>query len=93
MSEREMAEVLALDVLGWLATQEDLLTTFQGASGLSVDDLKHRASDPDLLGAVMDFVLMDDTWVISYCDHAKIPYERLAAARAQLPGGEQVHWT
>lgn len=93
MSERDTAEVVALGVLGWLATQEDLLSTFQGATGLGVSDLKTRASDPELLGAVLDFVLMDDAWVVSYCDHAQVPYERLAQARAQLPGGEQVHWT
>lgn len=93
MSERDNAEILALDVLGWLVTQEDLLSTFQGATGLGTSDLKGRAAEPELLGAVMDFLLMDDAWVMSYCDSAKIPYDRLAQARAQLPGGEQVHWT
>ena len=93
MIERDTAETLALDVLGWLVTQDELLSTFQGASGLGTSDLKERAGDPELLGAVMDFLLMDDAWVMSYCDAAKIPYERLAQARAHLPGGEQVHWT
>jgi hypothetical protein len=52
-----------------------------------------QASDPIFLGAVLDFLMMDDAWVIGFCDHLSIPYERIMQARAALPGGEQVHWT
>lgn len=93
MAQQKTAEVLALEALQWLASEEELLSVFQGASGLNADDLKERAADPDLLGSVLDFVLMDDAWVISFCDRAGVPYASLAEARAQLPGGEHVHWT
>ena len=90
---RETAEVLGLQALGWLASNDDLLPSFLGSTGATEDDLRARASDPAFLGAVLDFLMMDDTWVVSFCDVHNIPYDRIMPARAALPGGEQVHWT
>lgn len=91
--QQDSAETIALNVLGWMAGQDDLLNVFLGASGMSRDDLRTRANQPELLGAVLDFVLMDDAWVIAACDALSLPGESLMQARAALPGGEQVHWT
>ncbi|THH35724.1 DUF3572 family protein [Aliishimia ponticola] len=93
MLSQESAETFALGVLQWLAGQDDLLGVFLGASGLSEQGLRERAGDPEVLGAVLDFVMMDDQWVRQCCDHLEQPYESLMQARAALPGGEQVHWT
>ncbi len=93
MDTREFAETLALQALGWLAGHEDLLPMFLGSSGLDEGDLRSRAEDPDLLAAVLDFLMMDDLWVKGFCDDHGISYVRVVEARAALPGGEQVHWT
>lgn len=90
---RESAETLALEALGWLAGNDDLLPVFLGASGASESDMRDRAADPVFLGGVLDFLMMDDAWVIGFCDHRSIHYDRLMQARAALPGGEQVNWT
>jgi len=89
----EAAETLALRALAWLAANDDLLPVFLGSTGASEADVKAQAGDPVFLGAVLDFLMMDDAWVIGFCDHAALPYERIMEARAALPGGEQVHWT
>ena len=89
----DQAEVLGIKALGWLAANEELLPVFMGASGASLSDLRDRAQDPDFLGAVLDFLLMDDAWVMAFCESATLPYEKLAEARAALPGGQQMHWT
>jgi hypothetical protein len=36
---------------------------------------------------VLDFLLMDDAWVVAFCDAAGLPYEAPMRARAALPGG------
>ncbi len=90
---RDTAETLALQALGWLASNDDLLPAFLGSTGATEDDVRARATDPVFLGAVFDFLMMDDAWVISFCDAHALPYERIMQARAALPGGEQVHWT
>jgi hypothetical protein len=89
----ESAETLALQALGWLAANDDLLPVFLGATGASESDVKAQATDPTFLGAVLDFIMMDDAWVIAFCDTQSLPYERIMMARVALPGGEQVNWT
>lgn len=88
-----MAETVALTALGWLAGNDELLPVFLGASGATEADLRAGAADPAFLGAVLDFVMMDDAWVIALCDAAGLGYEAPMAARQALPGGGHVHWT
>jgi hypothetical protein len=90
---QESAETLALQALGWLAANDDLLPVFLGASGVSEAELRTSAADPGFLGGVLDFLLSDDAWVTAFCDAQGVPYTRLLEARVALPGGEQVHWT
>lgn len=93
MSAQESAEMLALNALGWLAGQPELLTQFLAASGASLEDLPGAAARPDFLGALLDFVLMEDAWVIGFCDAQGLPYTAPMQARAALPGGPGPHWT
>lgn len=93
MMRQENAETVALQVLGWLAGNEDLFGTFLGATGASVDDLATSAQQPGFLGSILDFLLMDDAWVMAFCEAENLRYEIPMQARAALPGGEQMHWT
>ena len=90
---QESAETVGLQALGWLAGNEDLLPVFLGATGASEADVRSGASEPAFLGGLLDFLMMDDAWVMSFCDSISIPYDRLMQARHSLPGGEQVNWT
>ncbi len=89
----DAAETLALQALAWLIADEDLLGVFLGASGAGEDDLRARAQDGEFLGSVLDFLMLDDAWVMRFCDAQAIPYDRVMLARAALPGGAQVNWT
>ncbi|MEM1232509.1 MAG: DUF3572 domain-containing protein [Pseudomonadota bacterium] len=90
---QDRAETIALTALGWLAAHDDLMPVFLGSTGATIDDLRAQAGDADFLGSVLDFILMDDAWVVELCDAQSWKYEDLAAARAALPGGAQVNWT
>lgn len=89
----DAAETLALNVLGWLVANDDLLPVFLGSTGAGREELRERAGDPDFLAGVLDFLMMDDAWVMAFCDQTDIPYEYPMKARAALPGGAQTHWT
>lgn len=90
---QESAEVVGLKALEWLLAQQDVLAVFMGSTGASAEDVRAGASDPAFLGAVLDFILLDDAWVKGMCDDAGLPYDQPMMARAMLPGGEAVHWT
>lgn len=90
---QETAELLGLQVLTWLIGHDDLLPVFMGSTGATEDDMRQGVTDPGMQAAVLDFVLMDDAWVMQAGDALGVSYETLAQVRAMLPGGEQVHWT
>lgn len=93
MNKRVDAEILALKALTWLMSDEDLRDVFLGATGLSEHALRGNPGDPDLLASVLDFLLMDDAWIIRFCDAHALPYAHVQHARTALPGGLAVHWT
>lgn len=90
---RESAELVGLKALAWIAGHDELLPVFLGATGASEADLRAGVADPAFLGAVLDFIIMDDAWVTGFCDAEGLPYDQPMMARMALPGGEQVHWT
>lgn len=87
------AELVALQALEWLATQDDVLTGFLGASGAVLADVPALAGDPTFLGAVLDFILTDDAWVLGFAAAIAVPPDHVLRARAGLPGGDLPHWT
>ncbi len=89
----ETAQTIALQALAWLVGQEDICSAFLGASGSSVDDLRGRATDPIFQASLLEFLTMDDNWVMAFCDSIGLGYEDPLRARYALPGAEQVHWT
>ena len=91
--QQDRAEMIALQALGWLAAHDDLLPVFLGATGASVDDIGAQAGDPAFLGSVLDFLIMDDAWIMAFCDTVGLGYQDPMRARQSLPGGAQVHWT
>lgn len=89
----QQAETTALLALGWLAGNDELLPVFLGASGADMATLRAQATEPGMLLAVLDFIVMDDAWVLDCAAALDLPPEALARAREALPGGAQTHWT
>jgi hypothetical protein len=91
--KQDMAETRALGVLGWLLGQDELLPVFLGAGGVTEADLRRRAGEPEFLASVIDFVLLDDAWVIDCATALGWPPETVPDIRAALPGGDLPNWT
>lgn len=91
--KHESAEAVALDCLAWLIGNDELLPVFMGASGAGEADLRAGAQDPVFLGSVLDFMLLDDAWILAFCDDRGRAPEAVMQARRALPGGTEVSWT
>ncbi|PWR04037.1 DUF3572 domain-containing protein [Meridianimarinicoccus roseus] len=87
------AETVALQALDYIAGTDDLLHVFVNATGIEAARLPGAAQDPEFLAAVLDFVLMDDAWVLGCAEAAGIVPEAVPRARAALPGGTLPNWT
>ena len=90
---RESAELLAIEALSWLVTNDELLPVFLNSTGADASDLRARAQDPEFLGAVLDFLLMDDSWISAFCGNNGYNTDFPLRARAALPGGAEANWT
>jgi len=91
--QQNSAETLAIQAMAWLIGNDELLPVFLGATGASEGDLRARVSDPVFLASVLDFLTMDDAWVMAFCDANGLTYEAPMRARQALPGGAEVSWT
>jgi len=89
----ELAQTIALQALGWIIGQDELRDVFLGSTGGTAAELASNASDPALQASVLEFLTMDDAWVIQFCDANGLKYEQPLQARYALPGAEHVHWT
>lgn len=91
--QQDFAETQALALLAWLLGEDEILPLFMGATGVGEDDLRARAGEPEFLASVMDFLLLDDAWVIQGSDATGIAAQEFAMIRAALPGGALPNWT
>lgn len=91
--DQNSAEKLAINVLVWMAGNDDLVMQFLNQSGCSADDLRARSQDPEFLGFVLDFLLSDDDMISAFCEQSNIAFDVPLKARAAIAGGQDVHWT
>lgn len=85
-SAAEQAETLALRALAFIAADEDRFLRFLASSGMTPDDVKRRAADPDFLAGVYDHMLADEALLVAFADTADVAPEKIVAARYRLPG-------
>ncbi len=89
----EAAESIAIKALVWIAEREELASSFLGASGASADDLRERATDPEFLGFVLDFLLSDEDALLGFCEDVAVKPDAPMRARVAMPGGDLPNWT
>ncbi|MCE4225533.1 DUF3572 domain-containing protein [Methylobacterium sp. C25] len=77
-------ESLALEVLVWLAGDEDRLFPFLQASGLNPGTVRESARDPAFLAAVLDHVMGDETLLLACADALDVKPETIATAWRRL---------
>ena len=90
---KEIAETRALEVLTWVLAEDDLIQVFMGATGASQDDLRSNTLNHEFLISILDFVLMDDSWVISCSKFMNIDPSQIQVIKMSLDGGQEVNWT
>lgn len=90
---QDIVDDVALKAVVWLAGNDDLLPVFMGSTGADEAAFRAGIGEPEFQASVLDFLLMDDAWIVAFCDSQGLPYDRVMQARACLPGGQQVNWT
>lgn len=79
-----MAEIVAVQALGFIAGDPERLGSFLAESGLGPETLRTAAADPQFLAAVLDFVMRDDATVKAFAAASELHPTNIAAARQVL---------
>ncbi|MCK5931257.1 MAG: DUF3572 domain-containing protein [Fulvimarina manganoxydans] len=87
---REVAEAIAVEALGFIASDPILFDRFCGVTGLSAGEMRAAASEPGFLGGVLDFVTAHEPTLMAFCERSERSPELVARA-GHLIGGD-VPW-
>ena len=81
---REVAEIVAIQALSFVAGDPERLGAFLAETGIGPETLRSAAADPHFLAGVLDFVLRDDATVKEFAAASELDPATIAAARDVL---------
>jgi hypothetical protein len=81
---REVAEIVAIQALSFVAGDSERLGLFLAESGIGPETLRTAASDPRFLANVLDFVMRDDATVKAFAAVSQLHPTNIAAAHQAL---------
>jgi len=81
---REVAEIVAVQALSFIAGDAGRLGLFLAETGIGPETLRTAASDPQFLLHVLDFVLRDDATVKAFAAASQLHPTNIAAAHQAL---------
>ena len=81
---REVAEIVAIQALSFVAGDPERLGAFLAESGVCPDTLRTAAADPHFLASVLDFVMRDDATVKAFASASQLHPTNIAAAHQAL---------
>ena len=80
----EVAEIVAIQALSFVANDPERLGAFLAESGIGPDTLRNAAADPQFLASVLDFVMRDDATVKAFASASQLHPTNIAAAHQAL---------
>ena len=87
--EQKSAEILAINALGFLASEPERLGRFLAISGVGPESLRQNATDPQFLAGVVDYLLSDESLLFLFAESQGIGVEEAQKARRALPGAQE----
>ena len=81
---REVAEIVAIQALSFVAGDPERLGRFLAESGIGPETLRGAAADPRFLASVLDFVMRDDATVKAFAEASQLHPTNVAAAHQVL---------
>ena len=81
---REVAEIVAVQALSFIAGDPERLEAFLAESGIGPETLRSAAAVPHFLASVLDFVMRDDATVKAFSEASQLHPTNIAAAHQAL---------
>lgn len=88
MNKDETAQILALEVLRFLATDGERLGRFLAWTGEGPLTLRTRAGDPEFLAGVFDYLLAHEALLLEFAQAIDADPASIAPLRRYLPAAD-----
>ena len=85
---REDAETLAIEALGFIAADSELLGRFLAVTGIEAADIRRAAASPGFLAGTLAFVAAHEPTLVAFAAAAGRKPDAVAAALRALPQGD-----
>jgi Protein of unknown function (DUF3572) len=85
---RESAEAVAIDALGFIASDAELLPRFLAITGIEASSIRRAAGEPGFLAGVLHFILAHEPTLIRFAEASGRPPEAVSLALRALPQGD-----
>ncbi len=87
-SIRRQAEAIAVEALGFIAADPELLPRFLAITGIEAASIRRAAAEPGFLAGVLQFVLAHEPTLLRFAGQAGLPPASVAEAHRHLPQGD-----
>jgi hypothetical protein len=84
----EVAEVLAIQALGFIAQDDERLGRFLALTGMGPAEIRAAARERHFLAGVLDYVTGDEELLVAFAGHADVDPATIAIARQALAEDE-----
>lgn len=81
------AQALALNLLAFLASDQDRLARFLALTGLAPETIRARIDSPTFHAGLLDYALADESLLLTFTADQNVAPEQVVQARRLLPGG------
>lgn len=85
-NDTEFAEALAIQALGHLAQDKEVLERFLSVTGLAPDKIREAAASPGFLAGVLDYMMQNEALLLTFSENNNIKAETIIDAHRQLSG-------
>lgn len=86
-AQREQAEALAIQALGFIASDPELLPRFLAITGIEAASIRRAATEPGFLAGVLQFIAAHEPTLLGFADAAGIKPTEVSEALRALPLG------
>jgi hypothetical protein len=88
---RQNAETIAIEALGFVAGDPELLPRFLAITGIEAQSIREAAREPGFLAGVLQFILAHEPTLMKFSEASGLAPATVAGALRRLPLGDDSH--
>lgn len=90
-SRHQAAEAMAINALGFIAADPELLPRFLAITGIEASSIRRASAEPGFLAGVLQFILAHEPTLLRFAQETGVPPASVGEAQKHLPSGDDTY--